>query len=200
MDKKKTLKHVLFLLGMLVLLGFNVKAQTPTPTGLQFCDRSYNYGIGNATIKLYFNVTGSDGKRISNLTPEDFNSYSFFYEDGKSIDKGVIKRLSSGVRIPKDFTFSILLDKSIPTEGKQQILKSIKQLVCIAPDSCVYISFYGDEVSNSLPVSRKNFSEIEQEFMKPSESKYFYSGVHSKLAEFSKSNPPLCQTFKHLTT
>jgi len=189
MDKKKTLKHVLFLLGMLVLLGFNVKAQTPTPTGLQFCDRFYNYGIGNDTIKLYFNVIGLDGKRISNLTQEDFDTYSYFYEDGKSIDNGVIRRLSSGVRIPKEFTFSILLDKSIPTEGKQQILKSIKQFVSIAPDSCVYISFYGDEVSNSLPASQKNFSEIEMEFMKPSESKYFYSGIHSKLAEFSKSNP-----------
>ena len=189
MDKKKTLKNILSLLGLIVLLGFNVKAQTQTPTGLQFCDRSYNYGIGNDTIKIYFNVTGAEGKRISNLTTEDFNNFSYFYEDGKSIENSIIKRLSSGIRIPKEYTFSILLDKSIPDEGKQQILKSIKQFVSIAPDSCVYVSFYGDEVSNTIPVSLKNFSVIEQEFMNPAEAKYFYSGVHSKLAEFSKATP-----------
>lgn len=187
---------MLLLLGMSLLLGFNVKAQTQTPAVLHFCDRSYSYGIGNDTIRLYFNVIGSDDKRISNLSPEDFNNFSYFYEDGKSIDDGVFKRLSSGIRIPKEFTFSILLDKSIPTEGKQQILKSIRQFVNIAPDSCVYISFYGDEVSNSQLVSQKSFSKIEQEFLKPSESKYFYSGVHSKLAEFSKSEPSFISDIK----
>jgi len=189
MDKKKTLITVLCLLGMVALLGFYVKAQTQSPAGLQFCDRSYNYGIGNDSIKIYFNVTGADGKRISNLTPDNFNQMSYFYEDGKLIENGTIRRLNSGVRIPKEYTFSILLDKSIPTEGKQQILKSIRQFVSIAPDSCVYISFYGDEVSNSVPVSLNNIGEIEQEFLTPSTSKYFYSGVHSKLAEFSKGTP-----------
>lgn len=196
MDKKKTLKTVLFLLVAVMVLDFNVKAQTLTPTGLQFCDRSYNYGIGNDSIKIYFNVTGADGKRIPDLTPDDFNKLSYFYEDGKLIENGNIKRLSTGIRIPKEFTFSILLDKSIPTEGKQQILKSIKQFVSIAPDSCVYISFYGDEVSNSVPVSLKNFNEIETKFLSPSESKYFYSGVHSKLAEFSKGVPPFISDIK----
>ncbi len=189
MDKKKTLKTVLFLLGMVLILGFYVKAQTPAPAGLQFCDRSYNYGIGNDSIKIYFNVTGVNGKRISNLTPENFNQMAYFYEDGKLIENGTISRINSGVRIPKEYTFSILLDKSIPTEGKQQILNSIRQFVSIAPDSCVYISFYGDDVSNSVPVSLNNFGEIEQEFMTPSTAKYFYSGVHSKLAEFSKEMP-----------
>lgn len=189
MDTKKTLKNMLFLLCLFILLGFNVKAQTPTPTELQFCDRSYNYGIGNDTIRIYFNVIGADGKRISSLTPENFDQMSYFYEDGDLIENGRVNRLSSGVRIPKEYTFSILLDKSIPTEGKQQILKSIKQFVSIAPDSCVYVSFYGDEVSNSVPVTLNNFSEIEQEFMTPSTAKYFYSGVHSKLAEFSETQP-----------
>jgi len=186
MDKKKTLKTVLFLLGMGVLLGLNVKAQTPRPTGLQFCDRSYNYGVGNDSVKIYFNVTGADGKRISNLTGENFSLDASFFEDGNRIENPVVRGLST---IPKEFTFSILLDKSIPLEGKQEILQSIKQFVSIALDSCVYISFYGDEVSNSVPVSLKNFDKIEKEFLTPSTAKYFYSGVHSKLAEFSKNVP-----------
>lgn len=189
MDKKKTLKNVSLLVGLFVLLGINAKAQTSAPAKLQFCDRSYDYGIGNDTIKLYFNLINADGKRVSNLATEDFNNFAYFYEDGYSIDNGTINRLSTGIRIPKEYTFSILLDKSIPTDGKQQILKSIKQFVSIAPDSCVYVSFYGDEVSNTIPMSQKNFSAIEHEFMKPSDAKYFYSGVHSKLAEFSKSTP-----------
>ncbi len=193
MDKKKTLKTVKLLLMTVLLLGFNAKAQTPA--GLQFCDRSYNYGIGSDSIKIHFNVTGADGKRISDLTPDDFTRMSYFYEDGNLIENGIIRRCA-GIRIPKEFTFSILLDKSIPTDGKQQILKSIKQFVDIAPDSCVFVSFYGDEVSNSVPVSLKNFNDIEKEFLSPSTLKFFYSGVHSKLAEFSKTSPAFMSEIK----
>jgi hypothetical protein len=187
MDKKKTLRAFILLIAF--LMAAVAVADIITPAGLQFCDRFYAYGEGNDTIKLYFNVTASNGKRISGLSPEKFNQMAYFYEDGNLIENGNIRRLSSGVRIPKEFTFSILLDKSIPVEGKRQILKSIRQFVGIAPDSCVFISFYGDEVSNSMSVSLNNFGTLEQEFLKPSSSKFFYSGVHSKLAEFSKSSP-----------
>lgn len=190
MDKKKTLKTVLILLGTIVLLGFGAKAQNSIPARLQFCDRTYNYGIGNDSIKIYFNLTDDDGKRLSDESEQELNTLISFFEDGKEIGNGEIKKLSSGVRIPKEFTFSILLDKSIPREGKQQILESIRQFISIAPDSCVYVSFYGDEVSKTLSASLKNFNEIEKEFLSSSESKYFYSGVLSKLSEFSKDLPP----------
>ena len=52
MDKKKTLMKIMSLLGLIVLLGVNVNAQMQTPAGLQFCDRSYNYGIGNDTVRI----------------------------------------------------------------------------------------------------------------------------------------------------
>lgn len=196
MDQKKTLKIVLFLLGTVLFLGFNVKAEIATPSSLQFCERYYNYGIGNDSIKIYFNVTGEDGKRLSDLTSEDFYNLYNFYENGDQIENGKITKLTSGIRIPKEFTFSILLDKSIPIEGKQQILKSLKQFVGNAPDSCVYISFYGDEVSNSVSVSDINFEAIEQDYLAPSTAKSFYSGVHSKLAEFSKNVPSFMSEVK----
>ena len=63
MDKKKTLTSALFLLGSIVFLGVCASAQNPAR--LQFCDRSYNYGPGNDSIKIYFNIFGEDGKRIS---------------------------------------------------------------------------------------------------------------------------------------
>lgn len=189
MDKKKTIKAVWLLLIATLLSGAVVYAQGPMPANLQFCDRSYNYGIGNDSIKIYFNVTGADGKRISTLSTDVFNQLAVFFENGEKIENANVKKLSSGIRIPKEYTFSILLDKSIPPEGKRQILKSIRQFVDIAPDSCVFISFYGDEVSNSVPASSVNFGDIERAYMSPSSAKYFYSGVHSKLAEFSASKP-----------
>jgi len=197
MDKKKTLKKTLLLLGAALSGGLMAGAQMPAaPSGLQFCDRSYSYGVGNDSIRLYFNITGTDGERISNLTPETFNQMAYFYEDGNPIENVTIRRLSAGVRIPKEYTFSILLDKSIPEEGKRQILNSIRQFVSIAPDSCVFISSYGDEVSNSVPASLKDFNRIERDYLAPSSGKFFYSGVHAKLAEFSRRTPGFMSDIK----
>lgn len=194
MDKKKTLSAVVLLLMAVLFLGSSVKAQTPA--SLQFCNRSYDYGIGNDTVKINFNITGADGKRISTLETDAFNQYASFYEDGKKIERASVRKLSSGKRIPREYTFSILLDKSIPAQGKQQILKSIRQLVDMAPDTCVFISFYGDEVSSSLLVTPSNFAGMEKEYLTPSTAKYFYSGVHSKLAEFSTSTPSFMSEIK----
>ncbi len=187
MDKKKTLTSALFLLGSIVFLGVCASAQNPAR--LQFCDRSYNYGPGNDSIKIYFNIFGEDGKRISNLANSDFVQYFTLQEEGRDISDVKVRRLNTGIRIPKENTFSILLDQSIPEDGKRQILTAVRQFLDIAPDSCVYVSFYGDEVTNSIKASSSNFSEIEEEFMTSSTGKKFYSGVYSKLAEFS-SNPP----------
>ncbi|MBD5311860.1 MAG: hypothetical protein HDS13_06850 [Bacteroides sp.] len=194
MDTKKTLK-LLFLFISFLLSGA-VDNYAQTPTNLQFCDRTYNYGIGNDSIKVYFNITGTDGKRISDLSADMFDQMAYFYEDGHLIEKPEIKRLSSGVRIPKENIFSILLDRSIPKEGKEQILESIKQFIDIAPDSCVFISFYGDEVSNTVKATKQNFDEIRKTFLLPATGKSFYSGIHSKLAEFSKTTPDFINSIK----
>lgn len=189
MDKKKTLISALFLLGFSCILSFSALAQSPAR--LQFCDRSYGYGIGNDTIKIYFNIFGEDGKRISNIGDNEFNQYFELHEDGNEITNAKVQRLNTGIRVPKENTFSILLDQSIPDAGKQQILTAIKQFLDITPDSCVYVSFYGDEVSNSIKATPDNFNEIEKAFMTNTTGKKFYSGVYSKLAEFSINQPDL---------
>ena len=112
MDKKKTLNMAVVLLVWMILCSICAIAQTPSR--LQFYDRSYDYGIGNDSIKLYFNLYGTDQKRVSNLSEENFNQFFVIEEDGKAIDNFSVRRISSGVRIPKDYTFSILLDQSIP--------------------------------------------------------------------------------------
>lgn len=196
MDKKKALKATwLFLLSLLYAgLGLQVKAQNPVKA--QFCDRKYSYGIGNDSITIYFNLTAEDGSRITDLSPENFNQMFYFYEDGTEILDRDIRRLNTGVRIPDDYTFSILLDRSIPDEGKRQILKSIKEFVEIAPDTCVFVSFYGDDVSRTVGVNRNNFNDIESSFLLPSSGKSFYSGIHAKLAEFSNARPGFMENIK----
>lgn len=187
MDKKKTLNLLLLCLGLLLFASPIAHAQTPAR--LQFCDRSYSYGIGNDSIRIYFNITDTEGKRLSQLSSGEFYQMSYFYEDGQLIEKPLVKRLSGGIRIPKEYTFSLLLDQSIPTAGKQQILKSLKDFVEIAPDTCVFVSFYGDEVTQTVGVNKQNFEKVAQQFLSPTTGKSFYSGIHSKLAEFASGTP-----------
>lgn len=189
MDKKKTLIRVLILLGWIAVCGFGAIAQTPAR--LQFYDRNYEYGIGYDSIKLYFNLYGNDDKRVSNLSKENFNQFFVVEEDGKAIEGFDVRRISSGVRIPKDYTFSILLDQSMPAEGKKKISEAIRKFIDSAPDSCVYVSLYGDEVSNSIKTTKENFNEIEKAFLQNTNGKAFYSGVYSKLSEFTSDSAGL---------
>lgn len=185
MDKKKTLTFFVCLIGVL-LLSPCINAQLPAR--LQFCDRAYDYGIGNDSIRLFLNIYGENGKTIPDISSNEFAQFLNLYEDGARVPDFHVRPLNSGIRLPKEFTFSILLDQSIPSDGKKQILSAVKKFVEIAPDSCIYISFYGDEVSNSVNVTTNNFDEIEKVFMSPSAGKSFYSGVYSKLSEFTKGD------------
>lgn len=189
MDKKKTLNIQLILLGIFMMFGQAVAAQTPTR--LQFCDRAYEYGIGNDTIKLFFNIYGENGKTLPDVSHRDFSQFLNLYEDGQRIPEFSVRRLNSGIRLPKEYTFSILLDQSIPSEGKLQILKAVRQFVDIAPDSCIYVSFYGDGVSNTTIATSRNMADIEKAFMTNTTGKAFYSGVYSKLAEFTQGGMDL---------
>ena len=193
MDTKKTLKKLLLALCMIFAYA---AAEAQEPAHLQFVNRAYNYGIGNDSIRIYFNVTSLEGKRLSQLESDDFNRYGYFYEEGQPIENVTIRKLNSGVRIPKEYTFSVLLDQSIPQEGKQQILQSLKQFIEIAPDTCVFISFYGNEVSNSVLVDKTNFNDVAQNYLLPTDGKSFYSGIHAKLSEFSTVVPEFIDKIK----
>ena len=183
MDSKKKMKRLFMLICSILLLTASVWAQKVSE--IQFYGRSYEYGVGNDTITLYFNVIGNDGKRMSSLTADTFKEMLYFYEDGKEVMNRKVSRLSSGVRIPKEYTFSILLDQSIPQDGKKQILNAIKNFIAVAPDTCVFVSAYGDEVLNTMRATSDNFGDIEQMFLDSVSGKAFYSGVYAKLAEFS---------------
>lgn len=186
MDTKKKIKTGLLLFAALFSIeAEKACAQDETVAGIQFCNRSYEYGVGRDTITVHFNLLDDTGKRVPNITPRKFDEMFGFLEDGKEVPNRKIRRVSSGVRIPEEYTFSILLDQGIPQEGKLQIIDAVKNFVDAAPEQSVFVSFYGDEVSNTQRVTRDNFTRIRDEFMQSASGKAFYSGVYSKLAEFS---------------
>lgn len=165
--------------------SLDARAQAQTPARLKFCDRAYEYGPGNDSIKLFFNVYDEEGQPLTGLSSSEFDQFLNLYEDSKRITSFKAHRIQSGIRLPGDYTFSILLDQSIPLQGKEQIMKAVKEFVSIAPDSCIYVSLYGNGVTGSILANADNIGQIENQFLAPGTGKTFYSGVYSKLAEFS---------------
>ncbi len=189
MDKtKKMICQVVLILGMVFSFSATLCAQNVDK--IQFCDRKYEYEIGKDSITLFFNMLDKHGNRVEDITKELLEEYLVIKEDGKTIPNGhrTVSLVSSGQRIPKEYTFSVLVDLSIPQEGKEQIFNTVSRLVESAPDSCVYLSFFGDNVTSSQVVTKANYSSFKAEFFKQSEHKLFYSGIYSKLTEFSENS------------
>ena len=154
---------------------------------IEFCDKKYEYAEGKDSITLFLKVLNSNGKSCDDVTEANLSNYLVIKEDDNIIpkDNWILSSVNSGQRIPPGFTFSVLVDLSIPEEGKGQIFDAVGQLVQSAPDSCVFLSFFGDEVTPTQMVTKKNFQDFEQDFHKQSESKYFYGALYSKLVEFA---------------
>lgn len=185
----------LFSLGALLALVLAMTAQDVKR--IQFCDRSYDYGVGEDSITLFLKVLDSNRER-ADVTATDLQNYLVLNEDGKMIpaDRFNITSLSSGQRIPSDFTFSVLVDLSIPEGGKGQIYDAFSKLVESAPDSCVYLSFFGDDVTASQLVTKANVGDFRERFMAQSDSKFFYGALYAKLAEFSNEKAALEDTVR----
>lgn len=185
MDKtKKMIFRVFTAIGLLFSCGL-LNAQNVSE--IQFCDRKYEYEIGKDSITLFFNMLDKYGNRVQELTLEQLEKYLVIKEDDKFIpqDHSEISYVNSGQRIPSEYTFSVLVDLSIPQSGKDQIYNTVARLIESAPDSCVYLSFFGDNVTSSNVVTKSNYKYQKEKFSKQSENKYFYSGLYSKLLEFS---------------
>ena len=145
----------IFSILVFVAVAFNMNAQDVSQ--IQFCDKKYEYGVGKDSITLFLKVLDSDKNRSTEVTIADLEKYLVVYEDGENIipnDRRTVRSLSSGQRIPEDYTFSVLVDLSIPESGKAQIYDVVGKLVESAPDSCVYLSFFGDEITKSHIVTK----------------------------------------------
>lgn len=187
MDKtKKMIFRVFAVMGLLLSTGL-LNAQNISE--IQFCGRKYEYEVGKDSISLFFNMLDKYGNRVQELTPEQLE-YLVIREDGEVIprDRSEVSYVDFGQRIPNEYTFSVLVDLSIPQSGKDQIYNTVARLVDSAPDSCVYLSFFGDNVSSSSLVTKSNYKYQKEKFSNQSENKYFYSGLYSKLLEFSDNS------------
>ena len=168
---------------------------------IEFCDKKYEYGVGNDQITLFFRVIDGDRKRNQEMSAEELQNYLVIKEDGNIIPLSdcKIEALKSGQRIPADYTFSVLVDKSISQEGKERIFEAVGHLVESAPDGCVYLSFFGDEVTNSVPVNAESYKAMKEEMMKPAANKYFYGAIYAKLAEFNTASAEMENLVKQQT-
>lgn len=175
----------IFMLGAMLACMGQVSAQDVKE--IQFCDKKYEYGEGKDSITLFLKVLDSNRNSCHEVTLADLENNLIVKEDGNKIasDRRKITELSGGQRIPPGFTFSVLVDLSIPEDGKDQIFDAVGQLVDSAPDSCVFLSFFGDDVTASQLVTKQNFKDFEPQFHKQSSEKYFYGAIYSKLAEFA---------------
>lgn len=178
-----------------------LQAQAQDVEKIQFCDKKYEYAQGKDSITLFMKVLDKKGSSSQDVTVADLEKYLVINEDDALIspDRRKIVELSSGQRIPNDFTFSVLVDLSIPEEGKGQIYDAVGQLIESAPDSCVYLSFFGDEVTESRLATKRNLKDFEPLFHQQAANKYFYGALYSKLAEFAAEKGELEDSVKTAT-
>lgn len=185
MDKKKKMSilKVLLMSWMAVMAILPVEAQSVKT--VQFCGNSVNDATGE--ISLFLKLLDNSGNPVTTLDELSVKDCLVVFEEGKAIkwDDAYIERIQSGKRIPGNFTFSVLIDLNIPSEGKEQIYSELKKLVESAPDSCVYISFYSNYVTSSEVITSKNYAGFKEKFMQAGGSNYFYSALYSKMAEFT---------------
>lgn len=189
MDKKKKISGIKALfISLLIAWAFPTLAQDVNE--IRFGDKQYEYGVGNDSITLFLKVLDANGKRCNDVYASDLRDHFDLVENEDTIQKGKwnVKTLTGGQRIPSDYTISVLVDLSIPQSGKKDIYEAVQTLVESAHDSCVYLSFFGDYVSNSRLVTKENYKEFYDRFQEPAQSKFFYSALYAKLAEFNWGN------------
>lgn len=189
MDKTKKMIRVLV---ATLLLCFALPLNAQQVKQIKFFGKSF---VGNDSIALHVKLLDESGRAIRGLSPDEMRSNLKLFEDDRdhrippeSISVRPVGQ-SSGQRIGEDFTFLILIDLNIP--DKPMIFNAVSELVKSAPKGCVYISFFGDEVSKSELITTDNLEAMRAKFDASSSGKCFYSAMYAKLTEF---NPAATET------
>lgn len=192
MDKKKTLMKSVYVWCLLVL-ATTTSAFAQQVSQIKFCDKHYEYGVGKDTVTLFFSMIDYDGNPIRNISEREIGDYLVIKEDEEIIaaSRCKIYPVITGQRIPADYTFSVLVDLSIPYSGKMQIYDVVCNLVESAPAGTVFLSFFGDEVTPSYKLTKENLPYYKNLFENSSENKYFYGALYAKLAEFNSEQAAL---------
>lgn len=186
MDKKKKINSRIGFLLFACFLYVTASLSAQEVSKISFCGRDYKDIMDNDSITLYLKLFDKDNEKAK-VNAKDLNEQLHLYEDGNEIMPLEIQALNGGLRIPKEYTFSVLVDLNINSEGKQRIYDALGLLVKSAPDSCVYISFFGDGQPKSKLVTQHNYSDFENDFIRTGKESFLYSAIHSRLLEFDKT-------------
>lgn len=185
------MRRIFSLCIFLMLSALSLSAQE-SEYKVKFFGANYQYKEGADSIQLYLKVVDRNEEKPSLA---DVKNCLHIEEDGNSNNE-LQHILIPQQGLPKDLTFSLLIDQSIE-DGKEEIFKIVKQLVETAPDSCVYISFFGDEVSESKLVTSKNIEDFKSSFEESASRKLFYSALYYKLKEIGgDEDRPINQIIK----
>lgn len=176
-------------LYVLIMVMAATSASAQVVTDIQFGGVDYNYSSDSISIK--FNIIGEDGQHLRHVRSSDLYEHLEIFQSGQVISHGEYEKHRGGVLIPKESTISVLIDRGIDSKNKELIYESVRNLVVSAPDSCVYISFFGEDVTATMLVNSRNYSEFREELMKSGNKKYFYGALYSKLLEFDAAKSAL---------
>ena len=199
-QKKKVAKMKKIVLAAAIIFNFqfsifnSVSAQDVDR--FQLMDNRYEYDSGSDSITVFFNVLDDQGVRRRDFPVNKLMPRFVLKEDGTVIPEGVMTEVRTGLRIPADYTFSVLVDLSIPYKGKEQIAELVGSLVESAHDSCVFLSFFGDNVGSTQLVTRENYPSMRTLFGEKSKDKYLYSALYAKLSEFESKDAPMADKIK----
>lgn len=194
MDKKKKIR-LLGVLAFCFIIVASTHAQAQIVDTVQFCDKEYKYENESDTLTLFLKVRDKNGKMVDFISNGQTNRLRIAEGDSVIPDNAILslRHVTTGVRIPSDVTFSVLVDLGISKKGKEQICEAIETLVKSAGDSPVFLSYFGDVVGTSKLITSNNYSECCEELIKKESpgQRCFYSALYSKLTEFSPEYPPL---------
>ena len=191
MDKKKKISVRSILLIGVLLFATILNAQVEVGS-VEFSDIYYNPDAikgQNDSITLYLKFLDAQGRRLEYVNEDNIRNFLQIYEGNTLIENYDLKAEKG---IPRECTFSILIDLTISPEDKPTIYKSIKEkLIQNAPDSCVFVSFMlNDSITKSRLVTKENIELLEKGFANTSDEQYIYKALCYKLQEFNNVIDP----------
>lgn len=198
MDTKKKMNKRFFAVLWSLVGGLSILSAQNVDK-IQFC--STEYGNAEDSITIKFNLLDEDGTHIKNVRIGNLYNRLRIYENDVEILSGEYQSLTGGIRIPKETTISVLVDQGIDSDGKGQIFNAVRELVNSAPDSCIFLSFFGRETTRSRMATSRNYDSFKDDFNKGAEKKYLYGALYHKLLEFNENQVDLYSaeySFEHL--